>query len=135
MNKGDRAVLQKNHKEMRYGEVVTVLEALQGNKLMVRYIDEIMGIDVHLIRKASVDEVIGVENQLIVNPNYRNGQPHVLIEENVVDELDIGDVGFIVGVEIKENENDDIFRLDFGNKVLKVDKKFMDNYTKPYRFD
>jgi hypothetical protein len=134
LNKGDRFLVQKNYQNLKYGDIVTFLDNLKGNTYMIRHEDNVIGVDKSLLRKATIDDLKNKDVQKIVNPNYLNGKMYVVTEQDTVDGIDVGDIGFIVGVDIKENENEDIFTLDFGMQILKFDKNFMDNYTKEYIF-
>lgn len=125
---------------MNYGDICTVVENMVGQNILVRSGGNHFPIDRNAIRKATMSEFVNFDSQQLVHPYFINGIPYMLSADTHIQGLDTGDVGCIVGVEIKENEEDDLFLLDFGmtkygHRKIKLDKKFIDNHMSYYDLD
>ena len=134
MKKGDRVFVQKNIDGFQYGAIGTVAEYVDGDKVILRIFDKYIPVNQNAIRLASDEMISKVNSQQLVTPIYSNGKPYVLYKDCDIGNLTLGDIGCIVGVKLGENEEDDIFILDFGfeedgeHKKISLDKKFMDAY-------
>jgi hypothetical protein len=133
--KGDRVILQKDVVNIKYGDVVTIAELSLGDNVLVRAGSDYVAVNVSAVRRATVDDLKGADNQNIVNPNYKNGQLYMLGGSSNIGDIIVGDVGIIVGVEVDLNEQNDLFSFDFGSTLLKFNKSFVDSHMNYYDID
>ena len=129
---GDRVFFQKNIDNVKFGELGTIVSFVDEYNLIVRVCEDFIGTNTSSIRKATKDEIASCDSQKIINLNFKNGSLHIVRTKDCTDRVSIGDVGFIIGSTAGENEQDDLFTIDFGNDLLKLDKKFMDVYMGKY---
>jgi hypothetical protein len=123
---GDRVVLQKDTKGFKSGSVGTLVEFDKVAVIRVRGI--YFGAEKNVIRKATKNEILEVPTVDVVHDRFWSGAVYIVANKNIgIDDLQEGDKSFIAGVVVEENENDDIFCLDFGNKKLKLNKRFIED--------
>ena len=133
MIKGDRVVLKKSIQGIKVGELGTIVEDVLGGSMIVRFEDVFIGVDRSIIEKAEMSDIKKVSIEKLVHPYYKIGSLYVVNSD--FEDLNIGEIGFICGVDIHENEKNDEFRLDFGQKILTFNKKIVDYYMSYYDFD
>ena len=129
---GDRVFFQKNVNHIKYGDLGTVVGVVDEHNLIIRVDDDFVGSNTSAIRKATKDEVESYDTQKLINNSFRSGTLHIVRIKDCTDQVSLGDVGFIIGANAFENEQNDLFTVDFGDVVLKLDKKFMDTYMGKY---
>jgi hypothetical protein len=133
MIKGDRVVLKKSIQGIKNGELGTIVEDTLGGNLVVRFEDVFIGIDRSSIEKAEMGDIKKLAIEKLVHPYYKIGSLYVVNSD--FEDLNIGEIGFICGVNIGENEKNDEFRLDFGEKILTFNKKTIDYCMSHYDFE
>lgn len=123
---GDRIVLQKDVKGVKCGSVCTIAKEIDEKTLMVRFKERYIGVDKVDLRKAGMSEIKAVlTSDQIVDSRLWNGAVYMINAKVSMNTVGEGDIGFVMGVEVTENEEDDVFILDFGTEKLKLTKKFI----------
>lgn len=133
MIKGDRVILQKSIQGINGGELGTIVEDTLGGSMIVRFEDMFVGVERSIVEKAEIGDIKKVAIEKLVHPYYKIGSLYVVNSD--FDDLNVGEIGFICGVDIRENEKNDEFLLDFGEKILTFNKKLIDYHMSYYDFD
>lgn len=125
MNIGDRVVLQKDVKEIKSGSVCTIIRELDEKTFLVRFGEQFIGTSKGIIRKAGISEIKSVLTEHVVSNQLWCGTIYRVDIKTKMDTIKEGDIGFVMGVEVAENEEEDVFTVDFGIEKAKLTKKFI----------
>lgn len=129
MNIGDRVVVQKDYKIFKNHDVCTIVDKLDDDLFMVRYGEKYISLSKDILRKITNSELKNVNINDVVHSSFLNGNIYVVSNKDInIEDIEEGDMCLILDVMIDENENNDIFLLDFGNKKLSLSKVFIENH-------
>ena len=157
--KGDRAVFQSNidfslsGTKIKAGDFCTIISIderyNEDNLIVVKYQydeeykrDKSIGVLESSIRKLEIEEAANIDKEKykhLINKNFHIGTKH-----RVGDHMDLekgiksGQIGEIIGIELSNNEMQDLLTLEFSDEnlskeTLKLKRKFVEMYF--YRHD